>query len=78
MRLHQRIVFKNATLDDALAEYNHYTDTPVVLKSARLGQERVQGVFRIGDEPAFVHAIEQALPLRAQPADHSIELLDRR
>lgn len=75
---HQRIVFENTRLSDALAEYNHYTDTPLVLKSTRLGQERVQGVFRIGDEPSFVHAIEQALPLRAVPADNSIELVDRR
>jgi transmembrane sensor len=73
----QRIVFENTTLTDALAEYNRYTDTPLVLKSTRLGDKRVQGVFRIGDEPSFVHALEQALPLRAVPADDSIELLDR-
>jgi transmembrane sensor len=60
----QRIVINDATLADALREYNRYTKLPIVLGSPELGDRRVNGVFHIGDEDAFLGALEQGLHVK--------------
>lgn len=72
-----RILFNDTPLEQAVAEYNDYASVPIILKSPELGQRRIHGVFRIGDEPSFVHALEQGLPLKAVQGDHQIELIGR-
>jgi transmembrane sensor len=61
----QRIVFNDIALDTALAEYNRYTHTPIVLSDPALGSRHINGVFHIGDEAAFLSAMEQGLHLKA-------------
>ncbi|HEV2701956.1 MAG TPA: FecR domain-containing protein [Steroidobacteraceae bacterium] len=61
----QRIVFNDIDLDTALAEYNRYTHTPIVLGNPALGSRHINGVFHIGDEAAFLSAMEQGLHLKA-------------
>jgi transmembrane sensor len=61
----QRIVFNDLPLATALAEYNRYTRTPIVLSNPALGSRHVNGVFHIGDEAAFLSALDQGLHLRA-------------
>jgi transmembrane sensor len=61
----QRIVFNDMALDTALAEYNRYTHTPIVLSDPALGSRHINGVFHIGDEAAFLSAMEQGLHLKA-------------
>ncbi len=63
--LSQRIVFNDVTLEAALEEYNRYTTIPVVLGNPELAGRHVNGVFRIGDEAAFLGALEQGLHLKA-------------
>jgi transmembrane sensor len=61
----QRIVFNDIALDSALAEYNRYTRMPIVLSSPALGSRHINGVFHIGDEAAFLSAMQQGLHLKA-------------
>ena len=61
----QRIVFNDIALDTALAEYNRYTHVPIVLGNPALGSRHINGVFHIGDEAAFLSAMEQGLHLKA-------------
>lgn len=61
----QRIVFNDIALETALAEYNRYTHTPIVLGNPALGSRHINGVFHIGDEAAFLSAMQQGLHLKA-------------
>jgi transmembrane sensor len=65
----QRMVFSDLPLDLALAEYNRYTHTPIVLGNPALGSRHINGVFHIGDEAAFLSAMEQGLHLKAIRGD---------
>lgn len=65
----QHIVFNDVPLDTALAEYNRYTHTPIVLSNPALGARHINGVFHIGDEAAFLSALDQGLHLKASKGD---------
>jgi transmembrane sensor len=65
----QRMVFNDIPLATALAEYNRYTHTPIVLSDPALGSRHINGVFHIGDEAAFLSALDQGLHLRATRGD---------
>jgi transmembrane sensor len=61
----QRIVFNDLPLAAALAEYNRYTRTPIVLSNPALGTRHINGVFHLGDEAAFLSALDKGLHLKA-------------
>jgi transmembrane sensor len=65
----QRMVFNDIPLETALTEYNRYTHTPIVLSNSALGARHINGVFHIGDEAAFLSAMEQGLHLKATHGD---------
>ncbi len=65
----QRMVFNDIPLNTALAEYNRYTRTPIVLSDPALGSRHINGVFHIGDEAAFLSALDQGLHLKATRGD---------
>ncbi len=65
----QRMVFNDIPLETALVEYNRYTHTPIVLSNPALGSRHINGVFHIGDEAAFLSAMEQGLHLKATRGD---------
>jgi transmembrane sensor len=75
--LTQRIVFSNAALADALADYNRYIKNPIVLGDPNLGARRINGVFRVGDETAFLDALEQGLHLTATTTAAGVVLRPR-
>jgi len=60
----QRIVISDVPLSEALHEYNRYSKLPIVLGSPELGDRHVNGVFHIGDEDAFLGALEQGLHVK--------------
>ncbi len=60
-----RIVFNDVTLTAALQEYNRYSGVPIALGNPELGERRINGVFRIGDERAFLGALQQGLHVKA-------------
>ena len=65
----QRIVFNDIPLATALAEYNRYRRAPIVLSNPALGSRHISGVFHIGDEAAFLSAMQQGLHLKAARSD---------
>ena len=72
-----RILFANERLADAIEEYNRYCTTPLVLEAPALADRRVDGLFRIGDQESFIHALERALPLRDERTGDSVRLVPR-
>ncbi len=69
-----RIVFSDVPLGQALADYNRYSALPIVLKAPQMESRHINGVFRIGDEAAFLGALEQGLQLRAVHGSDQIVL----
>ncbi len=65
----QRMVFNDVPLDTALTEYNRYSRRPIVLGNPGLGSRHINGVFHIGDEAAFLSALDQGLHLKATKGD---------
>jgi transmembrane sensor len=65
----QRMVFNDIPLDTALSEYNRYSRRPIVLSNPALGARHINGVFHIGDEAAFLSALDQGLHLKATKGD---------
>jgi transmembrane sensor len=61
-------------LSQALAEFNRYTQTPIVIRDASLAQLRVTGIFRIGETDALLHALDTAFGIRANAGAGGIEL----
>jgi transmembrane sensor len=72
-----RILFSDKRLASAIAEYNRYTTMPIVLEAPEFADRKVHGIFRIGDEEAFIGALERALPLRAKREAHFVTLVAR-
>jgi transmembrane sensor len=70
----RRIVFSDEPLAQALEDYNRYSTAPIVLADPALGLRHINGVFRIGDEQAFLGALEQGLQLKATRSDAQIVL----
>jgi transmembrane sensor len=75
--LTQRIVFSDEPLAEALEDYNRYSTSPIVLADPALGSRHINGVFRIGDEQAFLGALEQGLQLKATRTGTQIVLAPR-
>lgn len=73
-----RIYFDNDRLDDAIAEYNRYTTRKVVLVGDELADERISGVFNIGDSEALVFALKQGFDARVTENDQRILVLGPR
>ncbi|WP_193161481.1 FecR family protein [Microbulbifer hainanensis] len=73
-----RIYFDNDRLEDAIAEYNRYTTRKVVLVGDALADERISGVFNIGDPEALVFALKQGFDARVTENDQRILVLGPR
>lgn len=68
-------VFNGAPLADAVAEMNRYSRTPIVLVGdAALGQRRVSGLYRTGDNAGFAHAVAALHGLRVHQRQGRLEL----
>ena len=73
----QRILIADESLAEALADYNRYTKSPITIGDPALASRHINGVFRIGDEAAFLNALQQGLHLTVTHTDSSIVLLPR-
>jgi len=69
-----RIAFDDLPLSQALAEFNRYTWTPIVIRDATLSKLRVTGIFRIGETDALLQALNTAFGIRANHDAAAIEL----
>lgn len=64
-----RVVFEDTALADAVAEMNRYAETKLVVDDPRVGSLRVNGLFRTGETDAFLRALVNYFPVRAQWTD---------
>jgi len=74
-----RIFLDDLSLADAISEMNRYSPVQITVDDPRLAQLHVNGMFRAGEQDAFVNALEQYFPISAERrGDHSIILTARR
>jgi transmembrane sensor len=59
------LVFHDATLSDAAAEFNRYNAHKIRIADPRIGELRIAGSFRSTNADAFVRLLERGYPLRA-------------
>lgn len=52
------IVFRGETLDEAVLEFNRYSDKTFVIQDSPLKQIRIAGVFKIGDTPSLLSTLQ--------------------
>jgi transmembrane sensor len=73
-----RVTLEDSTLADAVAEMNRHSPVQIRLQSRQLAALRVNGVFRAGEQEAFVTALESYFPIAVQRrADAEIVLTER-
>jgi transmembrane sensor len=72
------VIFEDATLAEAVAEMNRYSDAKILIADTALAGLRLSGSFRTDGSSAFVEALELYFPLRAKRgADASVVLVSR-
>jgi len=77
---HEGHVFlEDLSLADAVAEMNRHSPVQITVEDPKLARLRVNGMFRAGEQEAFVTALEQYFPIVAQHhGDMEIILTSRR
>ena len=75
--LHGQLVFSDRPLADLLREANRYSDTKIVLGDASLGEIKISGTFRAGDQKALLAALETGWGLRSHRQDRHRIVLER-
>lgn len=60
----RKIYFDNNTLADAVEEYNRYTLQKITVVDSELNQQRITGIFHVGDVDSFIFSLEQGLDAR--------------
>lgn len=71
----RRIYFDNDRLEDAIAEYNRYTTRKMVLVGDALSNQRISGVFNVGDADGLAFALKQGFGARIKKNDRRILVL---
>lgn len=56
-------IFDNETVTSAIREMNRYSVIKIALDDAAVGDLRISGVYRVGDNAAFAHSIAALLPV---------------
>jgi transmembrane sensor len=74
-----RVFLEDLSLGDAVAEMNKHSAVQIVLSDPSLDRLRVNGMFRAGEQEAFVTALESYFPIKAESrGDNEIALSARR
>ena len=68
----RKIYFDADTLADAVAEYNRYITEKITVVDNELNQQRITGIFHLGDLDTFIFSLEQALNARVDRSGHTI------
>lgn len=58
-----RLVISGTTLAAAVEEFNRYSRTPAILSSEGAARRIIYGTFQIGDDAAFLSAVERLLQI---------------
>lgn len=72
-----RIAFDGVPLAQALAEFERYGPTGVVVRDPAVGALPVGGSWRVGDARLFAQTLTELLPVRLEPRDGVLELVSR-
>lgn len=70
-----RLNFDNTPLAQALAEFERYADTGLVLRDPAVAALRVHGSFDLRQADAFARALPQVLPVRLRRVDGRLEIV---
>lgn len=68
----RKIFFDSDTLADAVAEYNRYITEKITVVDSELNQQRITGIFHLGDLDTFIFSLEQALHARVERSGKNI------
>jgi transmembrane sensor len=69
-----QLIFDHTPLNDAIAEFNRYSDVKITVASPSTGAIPVGGIFRISDSKSFARAVAQTHNLRLTLRDNSLIL----
>jgi len=61
-----RLVYRDATLAEVIADANRYSRTPIAIGSAELAELRVFGTFRTDEIARMIADLEESLPVVAE------------
>jgi len=70
-----KIIFKNTPLGEAVHRLNRYSNIQLQISDPSLAQERISGVFDLGDTLVFAEAVESSLPVVARQAGPNLLIL---
>jgi transmembrane sensor len=71
----QRLEFDGTSVAEAIAEFNRYSERPIVASTPEIAALRISGVFRAGDTETFVRSLEVSLSVRAINRDGTLVLV---
>lgn len=66
------IQFRDATVAEAVAELNRYSEVKLRVDDSRLASERLSGVFKAGDHDLFLESLSLYLPVETVRAGNEI------
>lgn len=70
-----RVSFSSTPLAQALAEFERYGDTGLVIRDPSVGALKVNGSFDVRQVSAFTKALPQVLPVRLRPRGDRTEIV---
>jgi transmembrane sensor len=70
------LVFREASLAEAVAEFNRYNERKLVIQDATLADIQLSGKFRATNFGAFVRLLEEGFGVRTRVSDEGIVLTD--
>lgn len=71
----QRLEFDGTLVAEAIAEFNRYSERPIVASTPEIAGLRISGVFRAGDTDTFARSLEVSLSVRAINRDGTLVLV---
>lgn len=70
-----QIVFDETPVSAAVNEFNRYTDRPIVIQDAVLGQVRIGGTFRTNDSASFISLLHKAYGVKVKHEANAVVLI---
>lgn len=76
--VNRRMIFEADPLIDVIEEFNRYSNTRIILSSDEYADLKMSGSFKLGDEAAFLQAIEFTIGFSARRVADDLVLLERK
>ena len=73
-----QVIFENARLADAIAEFNRYSDNELELENPSLQELRLSGAFATGRPAVFIEALTTYFPIKIVSSDDHVVVLGHR